>query len=167
MRQRAGRQRAVVVVFAGLAVSARAAVPTSGLPGAWVRNTTSVPALPKGSRAVRATAPATAIAADVVLRPRDPAALAAFDAAVSTPGSPSFRHYLPPGEFGDVFGASPTTISSVRAWLSSRGLAVGPTSGDGLVVAVSGTAAQMGQAFELGLEQYRLPSGQVARVPTA
>jgi hypothetical protein len=172
----AGHQRAVVVVFVCLAVSgsvvgattvvARAADATPGRPGAWVRNTTSVPALPHGSRALRATAPATAVSADVVLKPRDPAALAAFDTAVSTPGSPSFRHYLAPGEFGDVFGPSPTTISSVREWLSAQGLAVAPTSGDGLVVPVSGTAAEMGHAFDVGLEQYRLPSGRVARVPT-
>ena len=107
------------------------------------------------------------IRADVVLSARHPAALEAFDAAVSTPGSPSFRHYLGPGEFARVFGALPTTISSVRAWLAGRGLALGPTSGDGLVVPVSGTARQVDQAFAVGLEQYRLPTGEVVRAPDA
>jgi len=109
----------------------------------------------------------TEIRADVVLKPRDPGALEAFDSAVSTPGSPSFRHYLAPGRFAEVFGALPTTISSVRGWLAGRGLALGPTSGDGLVVPVSGTAGQVDLAFDVGLEQYRLPSGRVVRVPDA
>jgi hypothetical protein len=112
-------------------------------------------------------APATAVHADVVLKPRDPAALDTFDTAVSTPGSPSFRHYLAPGAFAAVFGPSPTTITSVRQWLGGRGLAVGPTSADGLVVPVSGSATQIDQAFALSLEQYRLPSGRVVRAPNA
>jgi subtilase family serine protease len=146
---------------------ARASGAAAATGRAWVRSTESVPALPKGSRALRAVAPSTAVHGDVVLKPRDPAALEAFDAAVSTPGSPSFRHYLAPGAFAAVFGPSPSTISSVRQWLGSRGLSVGPTSDDGLLVPVSGTAAEVDQAFDVGLEQYRLPSGQVVRVPDA
>ncbi len=87
-----------------------------------------------------------------------------FDTAVSTPGSPSFRHYLAPGAFAAEFGPSPATIAAVRAWLAGRGLRVGPTSGDGLIVPISGTAAQIDRAFDVGLEQYRLPSGRVVRV---
>ena len=110
---------------------------------------------------------ATAIRADVVLAPRDPAALEAFDTAVSTPGSPSFRRYLAPGEFAGVFGPRPTTLASVREWLVGAGLAVGATSSDGLVVPVSGTATRIDHAFDVGLERYRLPSGRVVRVPDA
>ncbi len=123
--------------------------------------------MPSGSRALRPVAGTTMIRADVVLEPRHPAALEAFDTAVSTPGAPSFRHYLAPGQFAGVFGALRTTISAVRAWLAGRGLAVGPTSSDGLAVPVSGTADQVDQAFGVGLEQYRLPAGRVVRVPDA
>jgi len=133
----------------------------------WVRNTRSVPTLPRGTRALRAVAPTTVVHGDVVLKARDPGALESFDTSVSTPGSPNFRHYLAPGAFAAVFGPSPTTLASVRAWLSGRGLDVGATSGDGLIVAFSGTAEQIDQAFAVGLEQYRLPSGRVVRVPDA
>ncbi len=154
----------VVVLGAGRAPAASAGAPA---PGAWVRNTRSVPLLPKGSRVLRAVAPASTVRADVVLKPRDLGALESFDAAVSTPGSPSFRHYLAPGAFRGAFGPSSTAIAAVRGWLAGRGLRVGPTSGDGLIVPVSGTAAQVGRAFDVGLEQYRLPSGRVVRAPDA
>ncbi|HXQ90871.1 MAG TPA: protease pro-enzyme activation domain-containing protein, partial [Acidimicrobiales bacterium] len=149
------------------AVRARAALAAAPIAGAWVRSTRSVPALPRGSRLLHPVPSDSAVRADVVLAGRDPAALEAFDRAVSTPGSPSFRHYLAPGEFAATFGPLPATISAVRRWLASRGVAVGPTSGDGLVVPIAGTAAQIDHAFDTGLEQYRLPSGQVARVPDA
>jgi hypothetical protein len=173
----AGHRRRITAAVAGLALSSSFVVATAagagqagavpGSPQAWVRNTRSVPALPTGSRALRALSAATAVHADVVLKPRDPAALDAFDTAVSTPGSPSFRHFLAPGAFARTFGPLPTTISSVRQWLTGRGLAVGPTAADGLVVPVSGTVTQVDQAFALGLEQYRLPSGRVVRAPDA
>ena len=173
----AGSRRRVAAAVACLAVSgslvvvsstgARAAPSPAAARRGWVRSTRSVPTLPSGSRALRPVAGTTMIRADVVLEPRHPAALEAFDTAVSTPGAPSFRHYLAPGQFAGVFGALGTTISAVRAWLAGRGLAVGPTSSDGLAVPVSGTADQVDQAFGVGLEQYRLPGGRVVRVPDA
>jgi len=174
---RAGHRRGIAAVIACLAVSgslvagsavrARAAGASPSARRAWVRSTRSVPALPNGARAVRAVAAGTMVRGDVVLKPRDPDALDAFDTAVSTSGSPLFRHYLAPGEFAQEFGPRPSTISSVRDWLEGRGLVVGPTSGNGLIVPISGTATQVGQAFDLGLEQYRLPSGRMVRVPDA
>jgi subtilase family serine protease len=170
----AGHRRRITAAVAGLALSssfmvagAALAGPAPGSPPAWVRNTRSVPALPTGSRALRAVPVATAVHADVVLKPRDPAALDAFDTAVSTPGSPSFRRFLTPGAFAGTFGPLSTTISAVRQWLTGRGLVVGPTSADGLVVPVSGSVGQVDRAFDLGLEQYRLPSGRLVRAPDA
>ncbi|HEY5023636.1 MAG TPA: protease pro-enzyme activation domain-containing protein, partial [Acidimicrobiales bacterium] len=174
---RAGHRRRIAAVIglatlAGSLVTASAfgarpagAVPAA--PRAWVRTTKSVPVLPRGSRVVRAVAPSTAVRADVVLKPRDEVALDAFDTAVSTAGSPLFRHYLAPGAFAQDFGPSPSTLTSVRTWLAGRGLVIGPTSGNGLVVPISGTATQVDQAFDVKLEQYRLPSGRLVRVPDA
>jgi hypothetical protein len=174
---RAGHRRRVVALMTCLAVSgslvlvtatragaASAATPSSR---AWVRSTKSVPSLPKGSLVMHAVASGLMVRSDVVLKPRDPAALEAFDTAVSTPGSPSFRHYLVPGAFATEFGPDPSTITAVRDWLSGRGLSVGPTSGDGLIVPISGSAAQIDHAFDTSLEQYRLPSGRIVRVPDA
>jgi len=132
-----------------------------------VRSPSSVPAVPIGSRVVGSVPGASVFTVDVALRPRDPAALDSFASAVSTPGSSVFRHYLPPGSFASTFGPEPATISAVRSWLSSKGLEVGATSPDGLIVPASGSAETFGRAFGVGFEQYRLPSGRIARMPTA
>src|SRR5580704_14022236 len=53
------------------------------------------------STAARMLGPASKNASlhlDVVLQPRDPAALAQFVTAVSTPSSPLYRHYLAKGQ---------------------------------------------------------------------
>ena len=113
-------------------------------------------------------APSTAVHADVVLEPRDPAALEAFDTAVSTPGSPSFRHYLAPGEFAAVFGPTPTTVASVRGWLAGRGLARRPdVERRPRRPGLGHRGARSTTPSALGLEQYRLPSGRVVQAPDA
>ena len=100
---------------------------------------TACPALPTGERALRAVAAGhRRCAADVVLKPRDPAALDAFDTAVSTPGSPSFRHYLAPGHSPGSSGRAPPRSRRCGAGWPGRGLSVGPTSGDGLIVPIVG-----------------------------
>ena len=173
-RRRARRLRAVLAALAGLGAAgaavgmASASTPAAGARGtrAWVRDAPSAPRLPRHSTALRSVPGGTDMRVDVVLKPRDPAALEAFDAAVSTPGSARFRHYLAPGDFAAAFGPAPSVTASVRSWLAGRGLAVGATSPDGLLVPVTGTADQMSRAFDVGLEQYRLPTGRVARAPT-
>ncbi len=120
--------------------------------------------LPTGAAVEGPADPASIVHAEVVLRPRDPAALDAFVLAVSTPGSPDYRHYLPKGRFGTAFGPADATLAATRAWLSSSGLEVGPTASDGLFVPVSGPAAEVERTFAVRLVEARLPSGTVARV---
>ncbi len=84
-------------------------------------------------------------------------------AAVSTPGSPQYHHYLGAGRFASTFGPTSDTIASARAWVSSAGLRPGTTSPDGLLIPVTGTAAQMEQAFDVSLVSARLADGRVAR----
>ena len=147
--------------------AAATSVATAGGARPWARSTASVPTLPRGSHRLGPVPSATELHADVVLEPRDPVALEAFDTAVSTPGSASFRRYLAPGQFAGAFGPSRTTIAAVRTWLAGVGLAVGATAGDGLLVPVSGTATQLDRALGVGLDRYRLPSGRVVRSPSA
>jgi len=132
-----------------------------------VRSAGSLPVLPPGSRAIGALPGSTELSVDVALRPRDSAALDSLAQAVSTPGSPYFRQYLAPGEFQSVFGPTTSTVSSVRAWLEGAGLKVDPTTSDGLIVPVEGSAAEFADAFGIGFEQYELPTGRIARMPTS
>ena len=59
---------------------------------------------PGGRGAWGRSAPGRALSVDVTLAPSDPAGLAAFDQAVTTPGSPLYRHFLGPGQFRTRFG---------------------------------------------------------------
>ena len=181
-RTRALRTAVVVACLAGLAGAAliagsvTASVATAGLPQGPDR-LVRIGAAPVVSRAavllgrVPGSQP---IAIDVALRPRDPAALAGFVSAVSTPGSADFRRYLRPGAFGRVFGATAATLRSTTAALGKLGLHVGPVSSNHLVVKVSSTVAIAERAFDTTLVRYRLGSGahfyanlSAPRVPAA
>ncbi|MGH9019324.1 MAG: protease pro-enzyme activation domain-containing protein, partial [Acidimicrobiales bacterium] len=107
--------------------------------------------LPVGTRAEGAVPGAAAVTVEVVLEPADPAALEAFDTAVSTPGSALYRRYLGPGRFAARFGASAPAIAATRAWLAGQGLTVGATAPDGLFVRATGPAATVSRAFSVGL----------------
>ena len=97
----------------------------------------------------RPSARTTTTHVTVTLRPRDPAALAAYARAVSTPGSPQYGHYLTPSRFAARFGATPARIHAVRAALRARGLRPGPTSAGGLSIPLTATTARVrrGLAF--------------------
>ena len=98
----------------------------------------------------------------VTLRPRDPAALAAYAQAVSTPGSSAYLHYLTPAQFARRFGPTPAQIAAVRGALMARGLRPGATSAGGLSIPVSATAGQLEHAMPAALLQRALPGRRAA-----
>ena len=152
----------------GLAATASAALaPASVTVGA-------VPSLSAGATSLGTLAAATPLALTVVLAPRDPSGLAALAAAVSTPGSPQYHHYLSVAEFAARFGAPTAQVDAVRAALRSDGLTPGNVAPDGLSIAVSGSAARASQAFNVSLHRYRQRDGRqvyansaAPRVPAA
>ena len=159
-----------IVTTAGLALLGPIAVGTvaGATPAATAARVplAAAPAVPDGA-VVGATLPSDQpLSADVTLAVPDPTALAAFVAAVSTPGSAEYRQYLAPGQFASRFGPSPSAIAGVRDWLTGEGLTVGPAAGDGLLLPVHGPAAAMAQAFGTSLASVRLPSGQTAYTDT-
>ena len=148
------------------AVSGTAPVGTPGPLAGSVPTAGPAPELPAGTRVVGPADGSLVVTADVSLVVPDPAALAAFDTAVSTPGSPRYRHYLAAGQFADEFGPRPATVAATRAWLRSTGLSVGITSPDRLLIPVTGTVARMERAFAESVVDARLPGGQTVRVTT-
>ncbi len=134
----------------------------------------SVPTVAKDSVALGKVPGTEPIEVDVALRPRDPAQLARFANAVSTPGSPEFRRFLRPGAFGAAFGASAATVRATVAALRGLGMRVDTVSSNRLVIKVSATVALAERAFATKIVRYRLPSGHVVyenlrapRVPAA
>jgi subtilase family serine protease len=147
------------LLIAGLApaVTARAALTRVG-----PRATT-----PAGALVQHALGTTTRMRVTVVLKPRDPAALAAYARAVSTPGSAGYRRYLTPLQFGRRFGATATQVHTVQTALRARGLTPGAVSRGGLSIAVAATAGQLERAFSVGLERVALRGRGTAISATA
>ena len=159
---------ALVLIAALLASLAPVAVASSASAGtpAPVRVAPASP-LPSGASAAGAVAPSTAIAGAVVLAPRDPAALQAFIADVSDGRSAEFGHYLAPGQFAGRFGPTTAAIAGVRDELRREGLNVSATSGNGLIVPFTGSAATVARTFSTTLGRVRLRNGTIDRANTS
>jgi hypothetical protein len=117
---------------------------------------------PRGARRGAALAPDTLLHVTVTLRPRDPAALAAYAADVATPGSADYHRYLSPAGFAARFGPASGQIALVRSALRGRGLDPGPTSPGGLSIPITGSAASVERAFAVSLQTIRLPRHRFA-----
>jgi subtilase family serine protease len=118
--------------------------------------------LPRDALVTGSAPSSTALHMTVALEPQDPAGLASFATAVSTPGSPSFRDYLSVSQFAQRFGSTPAHIAAVGSALQAEGLNVGAVTPNDLTIPVTGTAAQVQQALSVSLAAVKLPSGRVA-----
>ncbi len=134
---------------AGLGAGA-AVLPRVALPQA-------VPALPSDTTKL-GTAPAdTVLHLDVSLAGQNPSGLAAAVNAVSTPGSPDYRHYLTANEFAAEYGPSAAEVDQVSSTLRAEGLTVGTPEPGSSLLPVSGAAAVVSSALGTSLETVRLP----------
>jgi subtilase family serine protease len=109
------------------------------------------------------------VTARVYLEGRDPAGLAAYAVAVSTPGDALYHHYLTPAQVTARFAASSAQVAAIRSWLTSAGLAI-VTVNDrnvaGGYITARGPAAAAGRAFGVTLALYRGPDGRAHRAPS-
>jgi subtilase family serine protease len=152
---------AIPLVSAGLLSSAlpaqassRAAV--AGGTGAWIA---------KAHNLGRPSA-AHQVAVQVYLAPRGgQAALDAAVAAVSTPGSSSYHHFLSVSGYLAKFEAPDSEVASVSDWLRSNGLRITGVESAHRYVSASGSVSAVEQAFNTTLGTFR-HSGQVVTAPT-
>jgi hypothetical protein len=152
---------AAALLFAAMTGAALAA---PSQPAAWAP-VFARPALPTGARAAGSLPGSTVLHGTVALKPRDPAALAAYASAVTTPKSPLYQHYLGQGQFAAWFGPGRATIAAVEGDLRAAGVRVTGVSGNGLLLSFTATAADAQAAFGTRLERYRLASGAAAFAP--
>lgn len=97
---------------------------------------------------------ATSIQFEVALNMRDAAGAVALARAVSTPGSAQYRKYLTAAQWEARFSPTAAQVSAVSSWLKGEGLQVGTVSPDRLRIDVTGTAAQIEQAFATTLSYH-------------
>jgi subtilase family serine protease len=110
------------------------------------------------------TPAATALSAQVYLAGRNPAGLAAYARAVSTPGSAQYHRYLTAAQQDGAFGPAPAQLRKVDSWLTGAGLKITRTTEQ--YVTVTGTAATVRKAFGVRLRDYAL-GGHVYYAPSA
>lgn len=84
------------------------------------------------------------------------AELEAFLEAQRDPGSPDYRHWLTPAEFGDRFGVSENDLARVSSWLTAAGFTVEHTGQARNWILFSGTAAQVARTFHTSLRRYEV-----------
>ncbi len=164
----AGLAAAVVAAMTGLAPGAHASSPSrAALAG-------SAPTWLAHAKHLGATNHADRQSLQVYLAPKGgEAALKAAVAAVSTPGSAQYRHFLTPAAYYNRFAPSAAETSSVTAWLKSVGLTVTSADAHNRFLNVTGSAAAAESAFGVSLQTYshdgqtvQAPSG-TASVPTS
>ncbi|MBO0802689.1 MAG: S8/S53 family peptidase [Nocardiopsaceae bacterium] len=110
-------------------------------------------ATPKAS--VGAVPASQSLTVQVWLKPNE-AGAAKFAAAVSTPGSPSFHHYLSPDAYTARFGATAAQAKAVESWLSSKGLSKVHADSGRDYVSATGPVSKMQSAFNVTMKRYRV-----------
>jgi hypothetical protein len=162
-----------VLVLSAAGLSALPAGPAAAAPSArafvpdGTRTVGAAPRIPLGARPAGAVRLSTLISGDLVLKPRDNAAISRFIADVTDKNSPLFHHYLPAGTYASRFGPSMDAIDAATAVLRTDGLRVTGVSSDHLLIHFTGTARAIGSAFHTTLESYRLRDGFTGRATTS
>jgi hypothetical protein len=111
-------------------------------------------------------APETQLTLTVVLEIKDMARLIDTAEQVANPQSASYRKYLSPDQFADLFGASPADYQTLLDWGRSNNLAV-TAHKNRFVATVAGSAADIETALDIHLNNRRRPDGTVFFAPDA
>jgi subtilase family serine protease len=142
-----------VFVIPGSAQATTASVRLPGTHPAWATATANRGATPAG----------TPVSAQVYLAGRDPAGLAAYARAVSTPTSADYHHYLTPAQQTAAFGPTSAQLKKVDSWLARAGLRI--TGRTEQYVSVTGPPTAVRNAFSVPLRDYQL-SGRLYYAPS-
>ena len=106
------------------------------------------------------------ITARVFLAGHDPAGLASYATAVSTPGNALYGHYLTPAQVMAGYGPTQAQVSAVSSWLTGAGLTVTMVKDEmGGYVAVQGSVQAAVRAFGVTFGTFRGPDRRADRAP--
>jgi subtilase family serine protease len=93
------------------------------------------------------------------------AALQAAVAAVSTPGSASYRHFITPAQYNATWAPTNAEVSSVSSWLASSGLKITGVEPAHQYLSVRGTVAAAQAAFGTSVQRFT-HDGQTVQAPS-
>jgi subtilase family serine protease len=132
---------------AGINGNNRVALPNT-IP-ARVRRATDMGAAPASRRL-------SSVTVRFSMTPDQQAALSQLLLDQQNPSSPRYHQWLTTEQFGAQFGLSSSDIAQVSAWLTSQGLTITSTSPSSNFITVSGTIAQVQQAFGTSIHSLTL-----------
>ena len=89
---------------------------------------------------------------------RNPEALAQLLQQLSDPAHPNYRHYLTPEEFAAKFGPTEQDYAAVIVFAQANGLAVRGTHPNRTLLDVSGSVADIENAFHVTMHVYQHPA---------
>src|SRR2546426_11201006 len=92
---------------------------------------------------------------------RNTANLASYLREITDPHSPIYRHYLSQASFAALYGPLPQSEAAVSAYLRSQGFTITATYPNHLIVDAVGTVAQAEHAFQVQINNYHSPTGQL------
>jgi kumamolisin len=145
---------ALLVVYLSPFTRAAPAVPRMALANA-------VSAYTSTSRLVSQAPGDQHISLAVGLKLRNQDQLSSYLQQISSPSSPLYRRYLNAASFDALFGPLPQSEAAVVDYLRSQGLTITGTYPNHLLVDATGTIAQVEQAFQVQINNYRSASGEL------
>jgi subtilase family serine protease len=166
--RRSALRRALVLVGAAVPLATTGLmIGPAGASGARVTLAGSRPAAAARMQSIGPAAPGESVDVQVYLTPHGGVqALQAAVAAVSTPGSPQYRHFITPAQYRARYGPDSSSVDSVTAWLAGSGMKVAGLDSNHRFIQATGTVASAEKAFGVTLANYR-NQGRVERHPTA
>jgi subtilase family serine protease len=96
---------------------------------------------------------------DIALREPHPRELNAFIAELSNTASANYHHFLTPSQYAQRFGATASTMRSLRAYLTEFGINVVSISKGHNILHASATTTEIANAFDAHVEALRLSDG--------
>lgn len=151
------RLAAATVLAAGVPAAALAAAGPTAIPTIRTQTVLASDVLPGLTRLAPLAAAPPGRELEVGVALRDPGAAAELRAldAMYDPASPTYGHFLTPGQVGADFGPRPATVSAVTRWLTRDGLRVDLVSAARDYVSAYGPAAAVERAFGVRELVYR------------
>jgi subtilase family serine protease len=150
-----------VALVAGLGITAGATPAEASSVSSIVLAGTASPLVSRA--AVVGSVPGSSVLKfDVVLGLQDRVAAQALVSAISTPGSPQYRHYITAADWEARFSPTVAQVGTVTSWLQAHGITVNSVSADRETIQVSAPASSIEQAFNTVLSE-RSFDGKVLR----
>ena len=121
----------------------------------------SVSAYTSKSQLLANTPASQPVSLAIGLNLRNTANLASYLREITDPHSPLYRHYLSQTSFAALYGPLPQSEAAISAFLRSQGFKITGTYSNHLIIDAVGSVAQAQHAFQVQINNYRSPAGQL------